>query len=228
MTSDFANLLSPYTLAGRTLRNRSVLPATVTNYAQKNRITEAYKNFLIERAKGGVAMLVTEVIAVDPNAIAQPAIVTGFDQANDADFKDLADRVHAAGGQLVVNSLPEEFTIGFVEAHDVSLVALDGRVACARNRTTAIDRATEFREPVATEMVVGLEGHAERIHLLVTSPALGLANNREPLPKRFVFVIWYLSININRHVHHDTGQQLFTNPLAAPDRIVVEVSAVGD
>ncbi len=101
MTSAHQNLLSPYTLAGRTLKNRSVLPATVTNYARNNRITEAYKNFLIERAKGGVAMLVTEVIAVDPNAIAQPAIVTGFDSANDADFKDLAERVHAEGGQLV-------------------------------------------------------------------------------------------------------------------------------
>ena len=101
MTTSHQHLLSPYTLAGRTLKNRSVLSATVTNYARQNRITESYKNFLIERAKGGVAMLVTEVIAVDPNAIAQPAVVTGFDRVNDADFQDLATRVAAEGGQLV-------------------------------------------------------------------------------------------------------------------------------
>ena len=101
MTTSHQHLLSPYTLAGRTLKNRSVLSATVTNYAKQNRITESYKNFLIERAKGGVAMLVTEVIAVDPNAIAQPAVVTGFDRVNDADFQDLATRVAAEGGQLV-------------------------------------------------------------------------------------------------------------------------------
>lgn len=101
MRQPYLNLLSPYVLAGRTLRNRSVLSATVTNYARNNRITDAYKNFLIQRAKGGVAMLVTEVIAVDPNAIAQPAIVTGFDSANDDGFRDLAARVGAAGGQLV-------------------------------------------------------------------------------------------------------------------------------
>lgn len=101
MTTSHQHLLSPYTLAGRTLKNRSVLSATVTNYARQNRITDGYKNFLIERAKGGVAMLVTEVIAVDPNAIAQPAVVTGFDQVNDEDFQDLAARVNAEGAQLV-------------------------------------------------------------------------------------------------------------------------------
>jgi 2,4-dienoyl-CoA reductase-like NADH-dependent reductase (Old Yellow Enzyme family) len=77
------------------------LPATVTNLAKSNRITEAYKNFLIERAKGGAAMLITEVIAVDPNAIAQPAIVTGFDESNDEDFADLASRVNAEGAILI-------------------------------------------------------------------------------------------------------------------------------
>jgi 2,4-dienoyl-CoA reductase-like NADH-dependent reductase (Old Yellow Enzyme family) len=95
------NLFSPIDLAGRRLRNRICLPATVTNFAQRNRITERWKNFLIERARGGAAMLVTEVIAVDPNAIAQNAIVTGFDTANADDFADTAARVHAEGAWLV-------------------------------------------------------------------------------------------------------------------------------
>ncbi|MGZ0188316.1 MAG: oxidoreductase, partial [Alphaproteobacteria bacterium] len=69
----YPTLFSPIELAGRALKNRICLPATVTNLARDNHITEPYKNFLIERAKGGVGMLVTEVIAVDPNAIAQSA-----------------------------------------------------------------------------------------------------------------------------------------------------------
>ena len=101
MTMPYPQLFSPLALAGQTLRNRICLPATVTNLARANRITEPYKNFLIERAKGGAAMLTTEVIAVDPNAVAQPAIVTGFDAANDADFRDLAGRVRAAAAALV-------------------------------------------------------------------------------------------------------------------------------
>ena len=97
----YPNLFSPIDLAGRCLRNRICLPATVTNFAQGNCITERWKHFLIERARGGAAMLVTEVIAVDPNAIAQSAIVTGFDDANVAGFTDTATRVHAEGAWLV-------------------------------------------------------------------------------------------------------------------------------
>jgi 2,4-dienoyl-CoA reductase-like NADH-dependent reductase (Old Yellow Enzyme family) len=97
----YPNLFSEIKIAGSRLRNRIALPATVTNLARQNRITEGYKNFLIERAKGGVGMLISEVIAVDPNAIAQPAIVTGFDDANDADFADLASRVNREGAALV-------------------------------------------------------------------------------------------------------------------------------
>ncbi|MDP6342418.1 MAG: FAD-dependent oxidoreductase [Alphaproteobacteria bacterium] len=97
----YPHLFSAIELAGRRLRNRICLPATVTNFAQRNRITERWKHFLIERARGGAAMLVTEVIAVDPNAIAQPAIVTGFDDANAIDLSDTAQRVHAEGAWLV-------------------------------------------------------------------------------------------------------------------------------
>ncbi|MBT6139199.1 MAG: FAD-dependent oxidoreductase [Rhodospirillaceae bacterium] len=97
----YPHLFSPIELAGRRLRNRVCLPATVTNYARLNQITERWKHFLIERARGGAAMLVTEVIAVDPNAIAQPAIVTGFDDANMADLADTAKRVHAEGAWLI-------------------------------------------------------------------------------------------------------------------------------
>ncbi|SVB61239.1 uncharacterized protein METZ01_LOCUS214093, partial [marine metagenome] len=49
----YPNLFSPIVLAGRRLRNRICLPATVTNFAQENRITERWKHFLIERARGG-------------------------------------------------------------------------------------------------------------------------------------------------------------------------------
>jgi 2,4-dienoyl-CoA reductase-like NADH-dependent reductase (Old Yellow Enzyme family) len=99
--TDYPMLFQPLDLAGHTLRNRICLPATVTNLAHNNRITEGYKNFLIERAKGGAGMLVTEVIAVDPNAIAQQGIVTGFDTANDAGFADLATRIRDEGAVLV-------------------------------------------------------------------------------------------------------------------------------
>ena len=57
--ASYPHLFSPLVLAGQTMRNRVALCATVTNYARANRITERWKNFLIERARGGAAMLVT-------------------------------------------------------------------------------------------------------------------------------------------------------------------------
>ncbi|NQW10834.1 MAG: FAD-dependent oxidoreductase [Alphaproteobacteria bacterium] len=97
----YPHLFSPVRVGGRTLRNRVCLPATVTNYARANRITERWKNFLIERVRGGAAMVVSEVIAVDPEAIAQATTIIGFDDSNNADFSNTAERVEAAGGWLI-------------------------------------------------------------------------------------------------------------------------------
>ena len=99
--SPFPSLFSEIEIAGRRLRNRVCLCATVTNFARDNKITEAWRNFLIERAKGGAAMLVTEIIAVDPEAIAQSSTVTGFDDTNDAAFEAIARDVQAEGALLV-------------------------------------------------------------------------------------------------------------------------------
>jgi dimethylglycine catabolism A len=97
----YPHLFAPLRVGGVELRNRVCLPATVTNYAAANRITERWKSFLIERARGGAAMLVTEVIAVDPEAVAQGTTVIGFDDRNDADFGDTADRIRAAGAVMI-------------------------------------------------------------------------------------------------------------------------------
>ena len=100
-SSAYPNLFSELQVGRKTLRNRIALPATLTNYGVANRITERWTNFLVERARGGAGLIVSEVIAVDPNAIAQGAIVTGFDDANADGFRRTADGVRAAGGCLV-------------------------------------------------------------------------------------------------------------------------------
>ncbi|MFT5175043.1 MAG: 2,4-dienoyl-CoA reductase-like NADH-dependent reductase (Old Yellow Enzyme family) [Gammaproteobacteria bacterium] len=97
----YPHLFSELTIAGKTLRNRVCLTATVTNFARNNQITDAWRNFLIERARGGVGMLVSEVIAVDEQAIAQSSTVTGFDGTNEAAFKAVAADVHQEGALLV-------------------------------------------------------------------------------------------------------------------------------
>ena len=97
----YPSLFSELKVGKKKLKNRICLCATVTNFAQNNRITEPWRNFLLERARGGAAMLVTEVIAVDPAAIAQSSTITGFNQTNEAGFRQIADDVHEEDSLIV-------------------------------------------------------------------------------------------------------------------------------
>ena len=101
MSNAFPHLFSPLRLGGRTLANRVALPATLTNYGAGQRVTDRWKQFLVERALGGCALVVSEIIAVDPEALAHGAIVTGYDDANEAGFRATASEVEAAGATLL-------------------------------------------------------------------------------------------------------------------------------
>ena len=50
---NYPNLFSEIEIASRRLQNRICLCATVTNFARANKITDEWRNFLIERARGG-------------------------------------------------------------------------------------------------------------------------------------------------------------------------------
>ncbi len=79
----FPSLFSETKVGKKTLKNRICLCATVTNFAQNNKITDPWRNFLLERARGGAAMLVTEVIA------------------NESGFKLIANDVHKEDALII-------------------------------------------------------------------------------------------------------------------------------
>src|SRR5262245_62696227 len=97
----FPRLFSPLNVGKRILCNRIALAATLTNYARGHRVTDRWIDFLAERAKGGCGMIITEIIAVDPAALAHAAIVTGYEAENEDGFKRTADAVEGAGVCLV-------------------------------------------------------------------------------------------------------------------------------
>ena len=57
--SPYPHLFSPIDVGGHRLRNRIALPATLTNYGADHRVTPRWGRFLIERARGGCALLVS-------------------------------------------------------------------------------------------------------------------------------------------------------------------------
>jgi len=97
----FPRLFSPLQVGQRRLRNRVLLTATLTNFGAGHRVTERWTNFLVERAKGGAAAIVTEVIAIDPAALAHAAIVAGYAADNEDGFKRAAAAVAGAGACLI-------------------------------------------------------------------------------------------------------------------------------
>lgn len=100
-TAPFPHLFAPLTVGRRTVRNRVVLPATLTNYGVNHRVTQRWVDFLVERARGGTGMIITEIIAVDPDALAQGGIVAGYEADNDPWFRKTADLVGEAGACLI-------------------------------------------------------------------------------------------------------------------------------
>ena len=97
----FPRLFSALSVGRRMLRNRIVLSATLTNYGVGHRVTEPWTNFLAERAKGGAGAIVTEVIAVDPAALAHGGIVAGYAAENEDGFRRTAEAVEGAGACLI-------------------------------------------------------------------------------------------------------------------------------
>ena len=61
----YPNLFSSIKLGNREIRNRVALIATLTNFGRDNAVTDRWISFLVERARGGVGLLVSEFIAVD-------------------------------------------------------------------------------------------------------------------------------------------------------------------
>jgi len=100
-TQNYPRLFSPLTLAGKTLRNRICLTATLSNFGAGSRVTDSWKNFLIERARGGAGLIITEAVAVDENAIAHPAVVAAFAEENQEGFRQTADAIHKTGSLIV-------------------------------------------------------------------------------------------------------------------------------
>jgi 2,4-dienoyl-CoA reductase-like NADH-dependent reductase (Old Yellow Enzyme family) len=98
---NYPQLFSPIRIRKRELRNRIALPATLTNYGAGHRVTERWIDFLAARARGGAGLIVSEIIAVDPEALAHGAIVTGYDDFNLEGFRRAADAVEGAGACLV-------------------------------------------------------------------------------------------------------------------------------
>ena len=97
----YPTLFSPLQVGAHTLRNRVVHTATVTGYGANTRPSERLIEYHRARAAGGTAMIVTELMPVHHTSLANPFLVSVFDEDNLDPLKHWAEAVEGEDCRLV-------------------------------------------------------------------------------------------------------------------------------
>jgi mycofactocin system FadH/OYE family oxidoreductase 2 len=93
MTS-YPHLFAPLTLGKTELRNRIVSTGHTTGYAQGNVPGERLRAYYRERARGGVAMIVSEVSSVHPTGRHANNVIQIYDEAVVPAYRIVAEELH--------------------------------------------------------------------------------------------------------------------------------------
>lgn len=102
--SHYPHMLAPLDLGHTTLKNRVIMGSMHTNLEETkdwNRVAEFYA----ERARGGAALMVTGGIAPNREGGVFPGAAGLYSEQDIANHKIVTDRVHAAGGKIVMQIL---------------------------------------------------------------------------------------------------------------------------
>lgn len=97
----FPNLLAPGRLGRLSLKNKMILPAMGTNYANADgTVSRRFTDYYVARAKGGFGLIVVEVAAVDPlgKAVGNEAGIWHDDQI--PSWAAFVDELHAHGTKV--------------------------------------------------------------------------------------------------------------------------------
>jgi 2,4-dienoyl-CoA reductase-like NADH-dependent reductase (Old Yellow Enzyme family) len=91
--------LDPFVLNGVELRNRVVMLPHVTLYAQDGRPSERLARYLVERARGGVGLIISESQSVH-RAGGHPSCVDAWDETAVAGWRSPVDAIHGHGARI--------------------------------------------------------------------------------------------------------------------------------
>ncbi|MBC2717879.1 MAG: FAD-dependent oxidoreductase [Desulfobacteraceae bacterium] len=102
-TSGFPHLFSPLTIGSMQLKNRAVMPAMGTGYANMDStVSDRLIQYLARRAQGGTGLIITEVTAVNPRG---KGFLNELGIWNDDFIKTLSkipDAIHWEGGKVAI------------------------------------------------------------------------------------------------------------------------------
>lgn len=90
----YEHLFAPIQVGKRTIKNRVWMPPISTNLANKGYVTDELVQHYGMRAKGGVGLIVSEVVTVEPTYIYLPGDMHIFDDSFIEGWKKVFDEVH--------------------------------------------------------------------------------------------------------------------------------------
>ena len=98
----FEALFKPLTVKGITLRNRIVLPAMNTNFAEADgSVSERFARYYVERGRGGAGLLIVSSAAVDLKARKRIGGLLLHEDRFIPKLSVLTDAVHATGARIL-------------------------------------------------------------------------------------------------------------------------------
>jgi mycofactocin system FadH/OYE family oxidoreductase 2 len=101
LASQFKHLFTPFKIRNVEFRNRVMTTAHLNCFADEGMPTEREAAYFAERAKGGVALIVTAFNVVHPNGWLFRSAPRGFDDAIVPKYKMVTDAVHAHGAKII-------------------------------------------------------------------------------------------------------------------------------
>ena len=97
----YTHLFEPIKIGKTTVKNRIFMPPISTNLADHGYVTEELIQHYAARAKGGVGLIVSEVVTVEPTYVYLPGDMSIYDDTFIEGWKKLFDEVHKYGTKLL-------------------------------------------------------------------------------------------------------------------------------
>lgn len=98
-----SHLFTPVTINSLTLKNRAVMPAMGTGYANMdNTPSRRLIEYLARRARGGTGLIITEICAVDPRGRAFPNQLAAWNDESVTHLARIPDAIHREGSRVAI------------------------------------------------------------------------------------------------------------------------------
>ena len=97
----YKHLFSPIKVGKKEIKNRVFMPPISTNLADKGYVTQELVNHYGARAKGGVGLIVTEVVTVEPVYVYLPGDMSIHDDSYIEGWRKVFEEVHKYGTVLL-------------------------------------------------------------------------------------------------------------------------------